>query len=427
MFDPTPNVIIMLADDLGWGDVGFTNSSTSGAQRTPHLDAMAAEGMVLDQMRCSGPTCSPTRASLLTGRNHQRMGITDAFRGFLPDQEVTIAEMLNDNPQADYLTGVFGKWHLSSASSGFTSTTLERSAPWYQGFDESFVTYAEAPSYTYTDNRRAYFTGPGRREQTPQLGDSSTIIMNKALGFMERAIAQDKPFFAYLPFHTPHNPIVANPDYVGLFPGDPTADRKSAVTAMDAEVGRMRSRLAELGQADNTMILFTSDNGPKQPGPGSVAGLRGGKQTLWDGGLRVPGILLDPQAGLQGRSSVPVSTSDFLPTIAAATGSPLPKTGLSNRRLDGIDFMPLLKSGATERGDANPIFFRYLNKAAVVNDQHKVVRDSLTGSWQLFNVRLDPFETRNLAAQLPSIASNLRQRWESWNVTVQNSLLGMDY
>ena len=429
-FDTTPNVIVVLADDLGYGDLGFTGHPYA---RTPNIDRMSQEGTVLDQFRVC-PTCSPTRGTMMTGRNSYRFGITDAFKGFLPDQEITIAETLKANPNADYLTGAFGKWHMSTTGGkGYGATTAERSAPWYQGFDTSFITQSEVPTYTYTDNKSAYFTGPGKTAQAPKIGDSSEIIVDQVVPFLNKAVAADRPFFAYVAFNTPHNPVVADPNYVGNFTGKFDAAYQSNVQAMDAQIGRLRQNLERLGQTDNTMILFTSDNGPKagKVEGGSTGGLRGGKQTLWDGGVRMPSIFLYPQLLPNPQKlTTAVGVADVLPTIAELTGSPAPK----NRPMDGISFASFLTTKQTtgfspRRPDENKIFGKYLGKASVVDNSFKAVRDSSTGAWTLFNITDDPFETKNLAKDsfYSSKVAQYKLEWTQWNDSVANSLTGADY
>ena len=260
------NVILMMSDDQGWGDAGYNGHKIL---KTPHLDAMAAAGLRFNRFYSSSPVCSPTRGSCLTGRHPYRYGILYANAGgptalsryLLPKEEITLAEVLSGR---GYRTGHFGKWHLGD----FEGKT--RSAPSDHGFDEWFSTarkvatlHPDAASYRHNGNKVA----------GPLKGDDSKIIMDKAIPFIRSAVKQKKPFFAVIWFHTPHLPILAAEKHRKLYPGRKDKEKHywGALTARDEQVGRLRETLRELDAARDTMLWFTSDNGPegKKEGSGS--------------------------------------------------------------------------------------------------------------------------------------------------------------
>ena len=278
------NVILMMSDDQGWGDAGYNGHKIL---KTPHLDAMVAAGLRFNRFYSSSPVCSPTRGSCLTGRHPNRYGILYANAGYLlPKEEITLAEVLSGR---GYRTGHFGKWHLGD----FEGKT--RSAPSDHGFDEWFST-ARKVATLHPD--AASYRHNGNKVEGPLKGDDSKIIMDKAIPFIRSAVEQKKSFFAVIWFHTPHLPILAAEKHRKLYPGRKDKEKHywGALTAMDEQVGRLRETLRELDVARDTMLWFTSDNGPegKKEGPGSpgtTGGLRGRKRSLFEGGVRVPGSL----------------------------------------------------------------------------------------------------------------------------------------
>ncbi len=400
-----PNIILVMADDQGWGDIAYNGNPIV---KTPHLDQMAREGVRLDRFYAQAPVCSPTRASCLTGRHPYRTAIDWAGSGFLRDGEVTLAEALKT---AGYSTGHFGKWHVGQLSKtikqgyfpGDKADPKQYSAPWTNGYDEAFVTESMVPTYnpyfhdcgefsvregenpyrfimnkdvrpgdtTGVRWRDNYWTGPGQIVDENLSGDDSKIIMDRALPFIEKNAKSGSPFMTTIWFHTPHTPIVAGTDmrmiYKDLtkeelikltgFKGEMT-DEKFAemkmeaqhwfgcLTAMDLQVGRLRKKLKELGISDNTIVWYCSDNGPSYIHDYNSAGhLSGKKATLREGGVRVPGIVEWP-AKLKGGKiiSTPMSTSDFYPTLLKITGVTMPNQPV----VDGIDVLPIL-DGTTKR------------------------------------------------------------------------------
>jgi arylsulfatase A-like enzyme len=329
----SPNIILLLADDLGWGDVGFNGNEII---KTPQLDKMAASGVVYKRFYAASPLCSPTRGSCLTGRYPFRYGILSAHTHGLRPAEITVAEVAKER---NYTTGLFGKWHLGWLEPDNVKGRGIYSPPWHHGFDSSFCTYSAVPTYDpqiTPDGWNKWGNKEGERwsesyfingrEVTEKLqGDDSKIIMDKAIPFIENAVKREQPFFACIWFHTPHEPVVAGPEYRAMYRqySDSAQHYFGCITAMDDQIGRLNSKLEQLGVADNTIILFTSDNGPEgevsQPVNkiASTGPFRGHKHTIYEGGLRVPAVLYWPGNIDPGRVSDAITgTVDFFPTVA---------------------------------------------------------------------------------------------------------------
>ncbi|MEC8652136.1 MAG: sulfatase-like hydrolase/transferase, partial [Planctomycetota bacterium] len=283
-----PNVILLMADDLGWGDLGVQGHPHL---HTPHLDQLAADGARFTRFHAAAPVCSPTRASCLTGRHPYRADIPNANRGHLRAEELTLPSLLKD---AGYRTGHFGKWHLGTltktlveSNRGGPRGSAHYAPPWERGFDACFSTEAKVPTFDPMKDPKTgapygthYWTGPGARVTEGLEGDDSRVIMDRALPFVRRCAEDAAPFFCVVWFHAPHLPCVASDADRARYRefGEATQHYFGCITALDRQVGRLRSTLAELGLADETMIWFCSDNGPEgQAGkaPGSSGGLRG--------------------------------------------------------------------------------------------------------------------------------------------------------
>ena len=418
------NVILMMSDDQGWGDVGYSGHKIL---KTPNLDAMAGAGLRFNRFYSSSPVCSPTRGSCLTGRHPYRYGILHANAGgpktpsryLLPKKEHTLAEILSGR---GYRTGHFGKWHLGD----FEGKT--RSAPSDHGFDEWFST-ARKVATLHPD--AASYRHNGKKVEGPLKGDDSKIIMDKAIPFIRSAVERKKPFFAVIWFHTPHLPILASEKHRKLYPGRKDKEKHywGALTAMDEQVGRLRATLRELGVARDTMLWFTSDNGPEGkkegPGaPGTTGGLRGRKRSLFEGGVRVPGLLEWPARIPKARQSdVTSSTHDYFPTVLAALGIESPDPA---RPLDGVNLLPLIKGEDFKRGKA--LAFQSRAELALIVGRYKL-HSKLTGKDKdkLFDLAVDPSEKKNLAAEKPELAARLRKELEQWRESTKASLAGADY
>ena len=317
-----PNVLLIVTDDQGWGEVGARGHPHL---RTPALDAMAQRGITLDRFYAAAPVCSPTRASLLTGRHPVRTR-TLAWGHVLPGEEQTVAELL---AARGYATGHFGKWHLGSVRAG------EATSPGAQGFEE----WASSPNFFDLDPRLSV---NGRVVESR--GEGSDVVTDRALEFVRAAVACGRPFFAVVSYGNPHLPHVALDDDLAAQSHAP-ADARSyyaEIEAVDRNVGRLRDALEELGVARDTLTWFTSDNGPLAPGSAEAhetAGLRGRKGSLWEGGVRVPCLITMPGVVAAGsRSSAVAGTVDVLPTLLDLAGAAPPAA-----TLDGISLAPVLR------------------------------------------------------------------------------------
>lgn len=380
-----PNIVVLLCDDLGYGDLGcFAHSEA----RTPNLDKLAEQGVRLTHCYSAAPVCSPSRAGLMTGRIPNRLGIRDWIPPnsgvFLRPQETTLAQLLQ---KSGYRTLHAGKWHLNSKTDGSERT------PGEAGFDHWLYTQNNAaPGHLDPTN----FIRNGKRVG-PLTGPSSHIVVAEAMKFLEAEF--DKPFFLNLWFHETHEPVVAADRFLELYPKEANLDRRhylGDISQMDAAVGTLMKFLDDRKLAENTIIFFSSDNGPEtlkrypkgtrsygSPGP-----LRGMKLHVSEGGYRVPGILRWPGRVKPGtRSEEPVCSVDLLPTLCAAAGVEMPK-GL---QLDGTDIAPLFDGKALTRPHA--LYWQY--DLALGPPWKVALRD---GPWKLLgNAELDRFALYNLA------------------------------
>ena len=324
-----PHVMLVMADDQGFGDTGYNGHPFV---RTPTLDAMAAEGLVLDRFYAAAPVCSPTRASVLTGRNPVRTNVWNHGR-YLRPQERTLAETLRE---AGYTTGLFGKFHLGSAQPDSPCS------PMAMGFDEWSI------GLNFFDND-PYTSREGRIEQ--RQGTGSALVADDAIDFLRRHAGGDAPLFTVVWFPAPHDPHEELPSDPTLYEGRESAGYYREITLLDEQLGRLRAEQRRLGLADNTLLWFCSDNGGLVE---ATSGGRARKGSVYEGGLRVPAVLEWPARGLRGRSSTPLCTSDIYPTVLSLAGvahrAPHP--------LDGIDATPVLE-GATRRASGIGFWHRF--------------------------------------------------------------------
>ncbi len=440
-----PNVILIMTDDQGWGDTGYNGHPHL---KTPHLDKMSREGVRFDRFYSAAAMCSPTRGSVYTGRNPYRFGITFAMKGRLEETEIPITSVVK---KAGYTTGHFGKWHLGTLSrkkgdqsrwGAFEEDPVRYYCPpWERDVDESFVTESKVPTWdpllhpgpiieSPTDGASVaglkgssygndYFVGEGQIETENMEGDDSRIIMDRAIPFIQTAVDRDQPFFAVIWFHTPHSPVVGGDKYRAMYKEHPEATQHyyACVTAMDEQVGRLRSTLSELGVANKTMVWFCSDNGPARQGSprhvGSPGPLSGYKLSIQEGGIRVPGLLVWPDQIKQPMTvSEPCVTTDYFPTILSSLGIDLP----NDRIYDGINLWPLISGQSKER--TKPIGF--LNKEAAeavwMESRYKLI--STPDGDRLFDIVNDPAEKADLSAGLPTIAERMKHELNEWKTDV---------
>ena len=430
---PRPNVLLILTDDQGHGDLGFHQNPKI---HTPNLDRLARESVRFERFHVS-PVCAPTRASLMTGRYCYRTGVVDTFEGramMFPD-EVTIAQMLAN---AGYRTGIFGKWHLGDS---YPMRAMDK------GFQESLVLNGgglsqegDPPFAVHPDG--AYFD-PWLRHNgrwAHQKGYVTDVLTDAALDFINQS--GDRPFFIYLPFNAPHTPLQVPDKYYQHYKdadltvpqtiGHPvrksdhetTARIYAMVECIDDNVGRLLARLEERHLADNTIILFLSDNGPQQPRYNS--GLLDLKGNTHEGGVRVPFFVRWPGQFPAGRTVDRIAAHiDVAPTLLELCQAEKPP-GVA---FDGLSLAPLLRGQATDWPDRT-LFFQWhrgdvpeLNRACAAISQHyKLVQPigaaapfpALAPAFELYDYAADPLEMTNVAAQRPELVARLRQDYAAW-------------
>jgi len=444
-----PNVILIMADDLGYGDTGFTGHQTI---QTPNLDAMANNGLTFDRFYAQAPSCSPTRASFLTGRNGIRTGIDQFLSTSQPDnkinnQDVTIAELAQTQ---GYTTGHFGKWHVGSVTKtandmrlGAPGNHKDYSPPWTNGYDVAFTSENWMPTYDpydqFASNRNgnnvnpdaAYWTGFDQRVPGSVVNDryTSDVIAEQTNNFITQASQGSEPFLTTVWFTAPHTPIFTDPGGTGYdnVAGLSNSERGyyEVVTQMDNAIGEIRAKVQELGLAEDTLIVFTSDNGPAN-GPGQTDGFRDRKESLYEGGIRVPAVFeWEGQIDAGTSTDVAATTSDFLPTLNDLWGIKLP----DDRALDGESIKPVLQGDAFQRSDTLKFRFERRGDQAIMNDQYKLISTNNGNSYELYDLINDPTETMNIAgnSNMQTVVNSLRAELETWLGEVDISRAGGDY
>jgi len=425
--DDRPNIVLALSDDLGYGDLACYGAVDV---KTPHLDRFATEGIRFTHCYSGHGNCSPSRAAILTGRNPTRVGV----RNWIPEDspvhlrrsEITIARLLRD---ADYATCHVGKWHLNGE---FNRPTQPQ--PIDHGFDHWFSTQNNAyPNHRNPDNFVRNGEALGRLE-----GYAAPLVADEAIRWLETR-DKTKPFFLFVCFHEPHEPIASDPRYTGLYSSDDPAycAHHGNISQMDDAFGRIVAKLDESGLRDNTLVFFTSDNGPAitvQHPYGSSGGLRDKKGSLWEGGIRVPGILRWPGHAVAGITcEEPISGVDLLPTFCSVAGIKPP----SDRALDGADWLPLLKGGKVAR--TTPLYWHF-NRASgdpkvamrdgdwkilatldqpsmcgndITEQEERQFKEARLERFFLYNLRSDPAETTDLATVESAKLSELKTLLEA--------------
>lgn len=406
-----PHIVFVMADDMGWGQTGYRGHPVL---KTPNLDAMAANGLRFERFYAGGPVCSPTRATVLTGRAHDRAGVLQ--HGYaLRKQEKTIAQALK---KAGYVTGHFGKWHLNGHKGpGAPILASDEYHPGHFGFDEWV-----SVSNFYDLN--PLMSRAGKIEEFE--GDSSEIAVAEANKFLEKHGTSGKPMFAVIWFGTPHSPFRALDKDKAPFAhlDEASANHYGELVAMDRSIGALRKKLRELGIAENTLLVFCSDNGglPRIT-PDTVGGLRGYKASVFEGGLRVPGIMEWPAAIKPRITSFPASTMDLFPTVADILGLP---SEVFIQPTDGISLKPLLSAELGERGKAIP--FRYGKRAALLDNNYKLVTQNIErGQFELYDLAADPGESKGISQEEPERFAEMKRQLLDWNESVERSFAGRDY
>lgn len=398
-----PNFVFILADDMGWNDAGFCGNKHTD---TPHLNRLAREGVVFAQACASAPNCAPTRACLMTGQYTPRHGVFTVVderhksgsphhkimaaesREALPTECVTLAEALKT---AGYATGMFGMWNLGRGRNGPTTPTG-------QGFD----VFTEPKQLGF--EKDAYHDAKGVY--------SPDALTDAALKWVNSV--KDRPFFLYLPFHDVHAPFDPKPELLAKYKSrGGVADPALAATveAMDANVGRILAALEHIGVAERTFVIFTSDNGGEHR---SVAPLRGGKGTLYQGGLRVPAVIRGP--GIKPGVSQAVALSmDWFPTVLDLAGRNPAQS------VDGRSLVPLLRNASAKlERDVFWHFPCYIGGSgpcsAVRSGNWKLIEFFESGTSELYDLSADPGESNDLTTTEPSRAKDLLAKLHAWQV-----------
>lgn len=435
-------MIIVMTDDQGYGDLGITGNPHV---RTPKIDAFATESVRFNNFYVS-PVCAPTRASIMTGRYSLRTGIRDTYNGgaIMATNEVTIAEMLK---QADYKSGIFGKWHLGDNYP---------SRPSDQGFDESLIHLSGGMGQVgditnYFKGDRSYFDPVlwHNNKKKAYTGYCSDIFTDEAVRFIEEN--KDTPFFCYLAFNAPHKPLQVPEKYYQQYKDiDPAAgfdtdtrehpamtekDKEDArkvyamVSNIDDNFGKLLEKLDELNIADNTLIIFMTDNGPQQAR--YVGGMRGRKGDVYQGGVRVPFYMRYPSSFKNSKDiETKVAHIDVLPTLAKICNVPLPV----GYEIDGKNLLPLITSNTEDWSNRSLFFYwtrrypeLYYNMTLIKGSYKLVGKTDYNASitdFELFNIDKDPYEQRNIILNNESIAKDLKNELdETYNQLIASENL----
>ncbi len=471
-----PNIVLLMGDDHGWDETGYNGHPYL---KTPVLDEMATTGLRLDRFYSGGSSCSPTRGTVMTGRHHHRYGTFTPGRSLRPE-EITVARLLRE---AGYATGHFGKWHLGPVKAASPTN------PGAMGFDE----WVSHDNFFELDPHFSRNGGPPE----PIKGESSAIVVAEAIKFIERARQAGRPFFVVIWFGSPHEPYQALPHDLALYDHLPATfatkqvrltsnetgrntqrlqrevlrERFAEITAMDRAIGQLRTHLGGAGLRPDTLLWYCGDNGTPQEAVATVP-FRGHKGSVYEGGIRVPGVIEWPAKITRPRASaVNAVTTDMLPTLCELAARPLPQ-----RPLDGLSLVPLIEGRMTARPrpiafwdhvpgrglDAKPYLDSELQKgttplaklgpdgtptrnfqnfvypavreedlvgpAAIVDNRFKLVVDGARGTGrELFDLRDDPAEKKNVIAAHAAEAKQLEQQLLAWQRSVLESLTGADY
>jgi arylsulfatase A-like enzyme len=398
-----PNIVLFVSDDQGFGDLSLHGNPVL---KTPSLDRIAQEGAEFTQFHVN-PVCSPTRASLLTGRYYYRTGVVDTYlgRSMMFNDEVTIAEVLQ---KAGYKTGIFGKWHLGDH---YPLRPME------QGFEEALVHGGGGiaqPSDPPDGN--SYFNPKLMHNGKPEQrnGYCTDVFFNAAMEFISQN--KERPFFTYLATNAPHSPLQVDESYVAPFRGkgvdETTAKTYGMLANLDENAGHLLAHLKKEGLEENTILIFMSDNGPTPARFNS--GMRGLKGTVYEGGLRVPFFVRWPgTVGSGVKIDRLAAHIDLFPTLLAACGI---ERAASDPKIDGASLYPLLQSAQTPWPDRT-IYFQWhrgergelYNNCAARNQRYKLVNGR-----ELYDLQEDPAESQNLAAAQPERVAEMRAGYEAW-------------
>lgn len=443
-------MIFLMADDLGYGDVGFNGNKVV---QTPNLDRLASQGIRFTRFYSVGPVCSPTRACVQTGRHCLRFGMINVNIGKLPKQEITLPKIAKAK---GYTTGHFGKWHLGTMSREHSQVRGKRAAegygpPWQRGYDVTFTTETNIATWDpldYTGLRipkhSCTFWSNGRIVKGDWKGSSERIIMERALDFMRSAAKKKQPFLTTIWFYGPHSPVRAGRDLRELYPDEPEGRQHylGAITSIDRQIGRLRHCLEEIGLLEDTLIFFCSDNGPEgtgSPSPqytpyygayyGSAGSFQGRKRYLYNGGVCVPAFAVWPKVIKPGQTvATPACTLDYVPTVMDLLDFKMP----DDRPLDGTSIRPLLEGKAGwKRNKGIPFASQFKrHDAALIRGDYKLLgkfTDEGVTNIELYDIQKDASEASDVAADYPKLAESMKRELDTWLKSARRSYEGADY
>lgn len=409
-----PNIVILVADDLGWHDVGYHGSEI----KTPVIDKLADQGVILDRFYVQS-VCSPTRASLLTGKPPGRYGILSPLgdEAVFPEGTVTLAEVLR---RKGYDTAISGKWHLG---------TVPEARPLNFGFNSSYgYLRGQIDPYThlYKNGNRTWHRNDTLVDEE---GHATDLITDEAIRVIEKPRKAGEPFFLYVAYSVPHYPLDEPEKWIDMYNNSiPNESRRlyaAAVSHMDDAIGRIMDALKEKGLEDNTVVLFFSDNGAQESWHsktqyngkfkgndvlGNNLPLRDWKTSLYDGALRVPGVIRWKRKLPQGEIvEEAINVEDVYPTLALLAGAELPE----EMKIEGIDFLPALHGKSLP--EDRVMYWRMSYGMAVKKGDWKLLHHGNTpaeGTDELYDLKSDPEETKNVAAGNEAIVPDLKKELE---------------
>jgi len=417
----TPNIIVFLTDDQGWGDLGCYGHPIL---KTPNIDRFSSQGMRFTQCYAASAFCSPSRSAILTGRTPYRNGVftwlPERDPVHLRQSEITIASLLK---QHGYTTCHVGKWHLN----GFFNSP-QQPQPNDHGYDHWFATQNNAaPNHKNPVNfvRNGEPVGPLK-------GFSSILVVEEGIRWLEQHRDQSKPFFMTVWTHEPHLPIESDPNFMALYEGDDDLKQHHGnISQMDHAFGKLMQALDEQKLTDDTFVIYTSDNGPegrlnKDGFPigrnkrtrGSTGGLRGRKRDVYEGGIRVPGIVRWPgrvPAGSQ--SDQPIIGSDVFSTVCDIVNTPVPV----DRTIDGVSLLPVFDGDTIDR--PVPLYWRcYIAKGPITAmriGNWKILADEALTEFEMYNIDADPHEKENLVEKMPGKFQEMRTAFVKLNLEIE--------
>ena len=409
------NVVLVMADDQGWGQTGYYNHPVL---KTPNLDQMAKNGLRFDRFYSGGPVCSPTRATVLTGRTHDRTGVLD--HGYaLRKQERTLSEAMK---KAGYATAHFGKWHLNGLRGpGVPILKNDTHGPGQFGFEKwlSVTNFFDLNPTMSRDGNFEEFSG-----------DSSEIIVTEALNFITDKSKSKVPFFTVIWYGTPHSPWMTLEKDRKLFEdlNEQSMHHYGELVAMDRSIGTLREGLRKLKIHEDTLVWFMSDNGGlPRINPTTTGGLRNYKGSLYEGGIRVPAIIECPKLIQKPKiTKYPASASDIFPTIAKIVG--LPESSMLKPQ-DGISLVPIFNKDLTRR--EKPIPFHSRGRSALIDNNLKIISSpkNTKGSkpFELYDLEKDHSESNDIAKTNPEAFMKMKSLLQDSNKSIEKSMTGKDY